>query len=212
MPINPTPSAPSVPKTRSRGPARTRCSTRWESAQGRPTRPGSNSSSPPRTPRKPPSRRSPHRSSSSAAGRVDFGDFNLAALLHGEQHITLHQTLPAEGTAIGQGRAAAIHDKGKAALVVLETDVRDADGNPWWTTRSGLFISGEGAGVATAGRRPPGCSPIVPPTSCTASTPAPTRRCSIASTATATPCTRTRPSPRSPASRPRSCTASVRTG
>ncbi|MAL67357.1 MAG: MaoC/PaaZ C-terminal domain-containing protein [Actinomycetota bacterium] len=77
-------------------------------------------------------------------GGVDFGDFNLAALLHGEQHITLHQTLPAEGTAIGQGRVAAIHDKGKAALVVLETDVRDADGNPWWTTRSGLFISGEG--------------------------------------------------------------------
>ncbi len=77
-------------------------------------------------------------------GGVDFGDFNLAALLHGEQHITLHQTLPAEGTAIGQGRVAAIHDKGKAALVVLETDVRDTDGNPWWTTRSGLFISGEG--------------------------------------------------------------------
>ncbi|HAB58385.1 MAG TPA: enoyl-CoA hydratase, partial [Acidimicrobiaceae bacterium] len=26
---------------------------------------------------------------------VDFGDFNLAALLHGEHHIPLHQTLPA---------------------------------------------------------------------------------------------------------------------
>ncbi len=77
-------------------------------------------------------------------GGVDFGDFNLAALLHGEQHVTLHQTLPAEGSAVGQGRVAAMYDKGKAALVVLETDVRDAAGAPLWTTRSGLFISGEG--------------------------------------------------------------------
>ena len=77
-------------------------------------------------------------------GGVDFGDFNLAALLHGEQHVTLHQTLPAEGSATGQGRVAAMYDKGKAALVVLETDVRDAAGAPLWTTRSGLFISGEG--------------------------------------------------------------------
>ncbi|MEO0493083.1 MAG: MaoC/PaaZ C-terminal domain-containing protein [Actinomycetota bacterium] len=78
-------------------------------------------------------------------GGLDFGDVDLAALLHGEQHITLHQTLPAEGTAVGQGRVAAMYDKGKAALVVLETDVRDTDGEPMWTTRTGLFISGEGA-------------------------------------------------------------------
>lgn len=77
-------------------------------------------------------------------GGVDFGDFNLAALLHGEQHVTLHQTLPAEGSAVGQGKVAAIYDKGKAALVVLETEVHDRDGAPMWTTRSGLFISGEG--------------------------------------------------------------------
>jgi len=77
-------------------------------------------------------------------GGVDFGDFNLAALLHGEQAVTLHQTLPAEGSGIGQSRVAAIYDKGKAALVVLETNVRDLDGQPMWSTRSGLFISGEG--------------------------------------------------------------------
>lgn len=92
-------------------------------------------------------------------GGVDFGEFNLAALLHGEQHITLHQTLPAQGTAVGQGRVAAIHDKGKAALVVLETDVRDADGNPMWTTRSGLFISGEGG---WGGDRGPAATWVLP--------------------------------------------------
>ena len=77
-------------------------------------------------------------------GGVDFGDFDLAALLHGEQHVTVHQTLPAAGAGIGQGRVAAMYDKGKAALVVLETEVRDAAGAPMWTTRSGLFIAGEG--------------------------------------------------------------------
>ena len=79
-----------------------------------------------------------------AGGMPHFGDFNLASLLHGEQAIELHQTLPAEGTAIGQGRVAAIYDKGKAALVRLETTVSDTDGNPLWTSRAGLFISGEG--------------------------------------------------------------------
>jgi acyl dehydratase len=77
-------------------------------------------------------------------GGVDFGDFNLAALLHGEQHVTVHQTIPPEGSAVGRGRVAGMYDKGKAALVVLETEVHDLDGAPLWTTRSGLFISGEG--------------------------------------------------------------------
>lgn len=79
-----------------------------------------------------------------AGGMPPFGDFNLAALLHGEQAIELHQTLPAEGKAVGQGKVAGIYDKGKAALVRLETTVTDTDGNPMWTSRSGLFISGEG--------------------------------------------------------------------
>ena len=92
-------------------------------------------------------------------GGVDFGDFNLAALLHGEQSITLHRTIPAEGSAFGQGRVAAMYDKGKAALVLLETDVRDHDGNPLWTTRSGLFIAGEGG---WGGDRGPASDWVVP--------------------------------------------------
>ena len=80
-----------------------------------------------------------------SAGKMPkFGDYNLAALLHGEQEIELHQTLPAEGSAIGTGKVAAIYDKGKAALVRLETTVTDTSGAPLWTSRSGLFISGEG--------------------------------------------------------------------
>lgn len=73
-----------------------------------------------------------------------FGDFNLAALLHGDQEIQLHQPLATEGTAISQTEVAAIYDKGKAALVRLETNVHDKDGTPLWTSRVGLFIGGEG--------------------------------------------------------------------
>ena len=73
-----------------------------------------------------------------------FGDFNPVYLLHAEQAITLHQPVPAAGTAVATGRVGPIYDKGKAALVYLETEVADVKGNPMWSTRSGLFIGGEG--------------------------------------------------------------------
>ena len=79
-----------------------------------------------------------------AGSMPDYGDFNLAALLHGDQHIELHQELPVEGSAVAQARVAGIYDKTKAALVVLETNARSHDGAPMWTSRAGLFISGEG--------------------------------------------------------------------
>ena len=85
------------------------------------------------------------------AGRMpDYGDFNLAALLHGEQHIELHQELPAAGSALAQSRVAAIHDKIKAALVVLETNVRSRDGEPMWD-QPGRAVHLRGGGL---GRRP----------------------------------------------------------
>ena len=89
----------------------------------------------------------------------DYGDFNLAALLHGDQHIELHQEIPAAGSAVAQSRVAGIYDKTKAALVVLETNVRSHDGEPMWISRAGLFISGEGGwggdrGPANTWQRP----------------------------------------------------------
>ena len=74
----------------------------------------------------------------------DYGDFNLAALLHGDQHVELHQEIPPAGSAVAQSRVAGIYDKIKAALVVLETNVRSHDDEPMWTSRAELFISGEG--------------------------------------------------------------------
>jgi acyl dehydratase len=73
-----------------------------------------------------------------------IGTFDMAMLVHGEQSITLHQPVPVEGTAMIKGRVAAMYDKGKAAVVVLESEAVDASGALLWTNRNSAFIRGEG--------------------------------------------------------------------
>ncbi|MBH1933419.1 MaoC family dehydratase N-terminal domain-containing protein [Streptomyces sp. AV19] len=71
-------------------------------------------------------------------------DIDLAAVLHGGQSLTLHRPIPVRGEKAAQtSRIAAVLDKGKAAVVVLRTDVADADG-PLWSGESRLFVRGEG--------------------------------------------------------------------
>jgi acyl dehydratase len=74
---------------------------------------------------------------------VDGLDFDLALLLHGEQDISMVRPLPTNGTVTTTGRIAEIWDKGKAALVVLETETADDDG-PIMTSRISAFLRGEG--------------------------------------------------------------------
>ncbi|WP_019925222.1 MaoC/PaaZ C-terminal domain-containing protein [Nocardia sp. BMG111209] len=70
---------------------------------------------------------------------------DLSQYLHGSQRIDLHAPIPAAATgAIAETRVAAVYDKGKAALVCLETTARTATGTPLWTETSRLFIRGEG--------------------------------------------------------------------
>ncbi len=73
-----------------------------------------------------------------------IGTFDWAMLVHGEQSVTLHQPLPVSGSATMQGKVAAIYDKGKAAVVVLENEATDAAGKPLFTTSMSAFIRGEG--------------------------------------------------------------------
>jgi acyl dehydratase len=70
-------------------------------------------------------------------------DVDLARVLHGGQSLRLHRPIPAQGTATGTGRIAAVHDKGKAAVLVMRTEVADADG-PLWTNDAQIFVRGEG--------------------------------------------------------------------
>jgi acyl dehydratase len=74
-----------------------------------------------------------------------IGPFDHAMLVHGEQAIELHRPLPVEGRISTIGKIAAIYDKGAAAVVVTESMAAEADtGLPLFTSRSSLFIRGEG--------------------------------------------------------------------
>ncbi|WP_030892935.1 MaoC/PaaZ C-terminal domain-containing protein [Streptomyces sp. NRRL F-5053] len=70
-------------------------------------------------------------------------EVDLAAVLHGTQRIEVHRPLPVSGRATSTSRVADVYDKGKAAVLVLRTDVADDDG-PLWSTDAQLFIRGEG--------------------------------------------------------------------
>lgn len=74
----------------------------------------------------------------------NIGTFNPALLVHGQQAVTLHRELPVEGTATLRSRLTDMFDKGKAAVVVTETTVELAGGEPLYTNRSSAFIRGEG--------------------------------------------------------------------
>jgi acyl dehydratase len=86
-------------------------------------------------------------------------EFNFAMLLHGEQEIEIHQPIPPEATVTSEGEIAAIYDKGKAALVVLEVKTRDEANKPLFTNRFSLFLRGEGGfggeSGPKAGNKPP---------------------------------------------------------
>jgi acyl dehydratase len=73
------------------------------------------------------------------------GEFNLLLLLHGEQDIEIHKAIPVEAKVKSSGKVASIADKGKAAVVVLETETRDSSSNELlFTNRFTLFLRGAG--------------------------------------------------------------------
>ena len=74
-----------------------------------------------------------------------LGDFDRAMLVHAEQSIWLHQTLPVQGTLRTSATVTRIYDKGSGALVETESHAVDAaTGEPLVTTTSSTFIRGEG--------------------------------------------------------------------
>ncbi|GAB2599889.1 MaoC/PaaZ C-terminal domain-containing protein [Streptomyces capparidis] len=70
-------------------------------------------------------------------------EVDLAAVLHGGQRLTLYRPIPAAGTAVQTSRITAVHDKGKAAVIVLRSEVADDDG-PLWAADTEIFVRGEG--------------------------------------------------------------------
>ncbi|MFH9488403.1 MaoC/PaaZ C-terminal domain-containing protein [Streptomyces halstedii] len=71
-------------------------------------------------------------------------DVDLRALLHAGQGLRVHWPLPASGTATLRSRVAGVWDKGRAALVVLESTATGPDGQALWTTTTRVWARGEG--------------------------------------------------------------------
>lgn len=95
-----------------------------------------------------------------AGARRRLGGFDPAMLVHAEQELTLPGRLPVRGTSRTTSRVTGIWDKGSGALVVTEAVAVDAaSGRPLVTTRSSVFIRGEGGfggerGPSSAWQRP----------------------------------------------------------
>jgi acyl dehydratase len=74
-----------------------------------------------------------------------IGSFNPAMLVHGEQAVELHSPLPVEGGISSVTTITGIYDKGSGAVIALEAVASDSSsGKAMFTTRSSLFIRGEG--------------------------------------------------------------------
>jgi len=78
-------------------------------------------------------------------GSRKMGDFNPAMLVHAEQEVVLHRPLTPEGSVSVTSQVTGMYDKGSGALVASESEAVDAEtGEPVVTTRSSVFIRGEG--------------------------------------------------------------------
>jgi acyl dehydratase len=71
-------------------------------------------------------------------------DIDLAQVLHGSQEIVVHGPLPTAARATLRTRISDVWDKGKAAVIVQQGEAVDEHGEPLFTTRSSIFVRGEG--------------------------------------------------------------------
>jgi acyl dehydratase len=87
-------------------------------------------------------------------------EVNPAMVLHGEQRIELSGPIPTSGTVVTTPTIKAVYDKGKAAVVVVETESVGAKGAHLFRARSSIFVRGEGG---FGGDRGPSGPRNVPP-------------------------------------------------
>ena len=77
-------------------------------------------------------------------GGVPGLDINPIMVLHGEQDLEVHKAIPTEAKVTNRGKVAAIYDKGKGAVIILEVETRDQAGETIWVNRFSVFARGEG--------------------------------------------------------------------
>lgn len=78
-------------------------------------------------------------------------DIDLRRILHGGQTVTVHRPLEPAGSASVSSSVLDVWDKGKAAVIVLESRATAPDGEPLWTATMQLWARGEGGFGGPAG-------------------------------------------------------------
>jgi acyl dehydratase len=100
-----------------------------------------------------------------------IGTFDWRGLVHAEQRLDMHRPFPVTGTATGRTRVVDMYDKGSAAIVVTETELRLPSGDLLATGRGLTFIRGAGgwggdrgpsAGIDDGGATPPDRIAVAP--------------------------------------------------
>jgi acyl dehydratase len=92
---------------------------------------------------------------------ANIGTFNPAMLVHGEQAIELYGEIPTDGTVSSVGEVTAIWDKGKGAVVEVQSVSTHVEtGEKLFATTMSAFIRGEGD---FGGERGPSGPRNVPP-------------------------------------------------
>jgi len=89
-----------------------------------------------------------------------FMQVNPAMILHGEQGIEILAPIPTSGTLTTRATPKAVYDKGKGAVVAIETETTDAKGSVVFRNTSSIFVRGEGG---FGGDRGPSGEKNVPP-------------------------------------------------
>lgn len=83
-----------------------------------------------------------------------IGEFDWSTLVHAEQRVEVPGPIPASGAALTTSRVADMYDKGKAALVGIESESIDENtGDLLFRTHMSLFIGGAGGWGGDRGPR-----------------------------------------------------------
>ena len=71
-------------------------------------------------------------------------DIELSKVLHASEAVSVPGPIPPSGTGVAVTRFTDIWDKGKAAVIWSETEVKAPDGTLLWTQKRSIFARGEG--------------------------------------------------------------------